>query len=204
MHGSAILSSTGSAPGHGFSVRNDLPDQAVDALVLLATVDRYISQHRNEGLDNDVTMSRLVDTRNAAHHAILSLADWKEQPQTGISSELVYECCRLTATIYSNAVVHGLPLQLGWHQKQVHQLRLLFKGPVSDSQNASDVFVWALCIANLAASGSPDQDFFESRLGSAIAKRGLSSWSMVEKIVEEFLWSRTACADSPVMFRKCV
>ena len=201
---SRLRTPAGNTPGRAFFTRipGSLPPKVISLLVRLATLDRYMAQSRNEELSSEAE-THLIDTRNALHHALLSLDPFSELAEDDRhgARELMYELCRTTAVLYSNAVLMGVPPHLGWHLPLVKLLRSMLEScrttPWLD--DATDILVWALCVGGLAAWRSPHRSFFETYLKDIIRRRKLVSWTKIQRIVEDFLWSEAACKHGAAM-----
>lgn len=184
-------------PGIGFRAlaTEGLPSFALECLVLLSSVDRLIAEcHSPSNLDH----SSLVNARNTVQHQILSLPGWDEldEPDEQTTAPVIYECCRLTAILYSTAVVFGMPPQTNWHLKLVRRIRQLLEltNYKSWDEASTPLLVWSLFVAGIAAYRSSERKFFELALQHTLRKSGLSTWMGVEKVISRFLWSDLACA----------
>ncbi|KAK5695012.1 hypothetical protein LTR17_024696 [Elasticomyces elasticus] len=185
-------------PGHGFFTK--IPGAcpaSMSVLVRVATVDRYMSERRGKAFD-EKQESQLISSRNAAQHALLSLPNVTEFSHDNVhgTKVLMYGICCLTAVIYSNAVILGLPPHTGWHTLLVTRLRRrleVCQGLKVDE--ASDLVVWSVCVGGLAALGSPHRCFFETFLKDIVKVRKLLTWRDVQTILEDFMWSDAACRD---------
>ncbi|KAK3649660.1 hypothetical protein LTR56_006843 [Elasticomyces elasticus] len=185
-------------PGHGFFTKVPVGMPAsMSVLVRLATVDRYMSERRGKLWDEDEAY-QVISSRNAAQHALLSLPDLTDFGPRDVhgTQVLMYGICRLTAVIYSNAVILGLPPHSGWHTALVKRLRRLLEVcRISNPDEASDLLVWSVCVGGLAALGSPHRCFFETFLKDIVRTRKLLMWRDVQIILEDFIWSDAACRD---------
>lgn len=189
----------GQSPGKGFFKDMSIfPLNTLSVFVRLATVDCYMAANVGTKM-SEMEYDRMLETRNAVHHALLSLpaAELPDTRRPQAFKSLGYEICRVTAIIYSTAILWGLPPHRGWHQKLAHNLRELLEKLEPGSE--PDMIVWALCIGGLASNGSSDRNFFEERLRRLIKDKGLIAWPRIECIVADFLWSRRACGNGATM-----
>ena len=201
---SGLRSGAGNAPGRAFFTKGTrgLPGSAISVLVCLATVDRYMAARHNKALEKEEE-NLLVMSRNTIQHRLLSLPSFEDlsESETEGTDPVGYEICRLTAVIYSNAVILGLPPHTRWHEVLAKRLRALLESNQSSSVvvEVSDLLIWALCVGGLAAWRTPEREFFESALRNATRKRKLLTWVKVERVVEDFLWSQSACKHGAAM-----
>lgn len=184
-------------PGYGLtSIAGILPFELFDVLVNIATTERLLRNHLNVFSLNE---KQLESARCIAHHQVLSLPAW--EATDGIYSEwadeTVYECCRLTGILYSNAVILGLPPHIGWHVRLCAQIRSHLQDCDMEelSGDAPGLLIWILTVGCMAAFGSEHQEFFERELRSAVDREGLESRQSIEQVLEGFLWSAETCGD---------
>lgn len=184
--------------GNGFVERipGGLPFKALSAFINLSITDRVLSRWSRSKLrdsDND----KLKCTLNSAHHRIMSLSPWvRMSEQEREDSHLAtYECCRLTAMLYSNGVVFPVPSACGWHIELLSQLQDLLE--ISRLQvwreDTSALLIWTLLISCIAAFRTNRQTFFETMLRDVLLDRGITSWLGVRAIVDDFAWTDAAC-----------
>ena len=147
---------------------------------------------RVKGTPDEDDLEKLITTRNAIHHALLSLppSTASAGPASETTEGIKYEMCRIAAIIYSTAVLFGLPADSGWHLPLLDRLTLCVESLPEDPHE--NLVIWALCIGALTSSELSARGGFEDRLRGAIADRQLASWSDVEAILEGFLWSASA------------
>ena len=183
--------------GSGFftHVPGGLPQAAKSVLVEMCAIDRLLAEARNRRLTTS-QFKILTDARNAAQHRLLSLPDWEhlEHGQRQECLLAVYECCRITAVLYSNAVIFPLPTNTGWHKRLIKSLRrLLETSNMMDWRlNVSALLTWTLFVGGIASYRSPDRYFFENTLRDLMRRERLK-WPQVEATLSMFLWSKQAC-----------
>ena len=135
--------------------------------------------------------------RNSAIHSTLSLPPWEELSisDNGETDFALYEACRITAVIYSNAVLLGMPTHSGWHQNFVGKLRGVLQATDLSAlaEYSPDVLVWILFIGAISSYRTPHRCFFETSLRDALLLTGMVSWHSVRHCLGEFLWSEDAC-----------
>jgi hypothetical protein len=167
-------------------------------MIQLATVNRIMSVYGTELLASKTArLTALYKTQRALQHQLLSLPQWSslDELELNCSGRFTYLVCKLTALIYSNAVLIALPANRGWHIRLSSRLKHLLEQTSCQSwrDDMSDFLLWSLFVGGLAASRSPARDFFEESLRVLLARKGLTLWSDVEAILEDFMWSSPAC-----------
>lgn len=168
-------------------------------MIHLATINGIISNAQHQPLTAQKRQAVLA-TRNALQYQLLLLPEWHdldEDAQTH-SDESLYKICRLTAIIYSNAVLFGLPPHRGWHTNLAMRLREESQIPDDTphrSTGSDDLLLWVYFVGGMAAFRSPARLYFESALRDLLRRRRKRSrtWDMVEAVLGEFMWSRAAC-----------
>lgn len=195
----AMHISLAESPGIGFhaQVPGGLTQASEMVLLELSAVDVLMSENRQRRMP-PLQEKMLVDARNAAQYRLLSLPPWEELHPAEQEGRLLaaYECCRITATIYSNSVIFPLPLTTGWHRKLIARLRGILEcsNMVAWSLESSSLLIWCLFIGGIAAYRSCDRSWFESTLQKALCKAQVLQWIDVERVLNAFLWSREACS----------
>lgn len=183
------------AAGQGFaSIAGSLPPELLDAVLNAAATDLILSRYEYEPL---LDPARIEILRCATQYRLLALPKWTQlQSQDNLRfDEKVYESCRLTAILYSNAVVLALPPHTGWHLRLCVQIRQLLRDcdMTELSRKAPGLLIWTLFIAALAAHKTPDHGHFVSLLRPALVRESLWTRSATEQVLEQFLWARKAC-----------
>ncbi|KAK3680118.1 hypothetical protein LTR78_000495 [Recurvomyces mirabilis] len=184
-------------PGHGF-VRTAVtlwPEETFDVLADLAGIDRVLAEVRTRSL-TAAQKEGLIDTRNAIQYRLLSLASLSSFCHgPPCSAQVAYECGRVAATLYSNAVIFPLPLNTGWHRNLLKQLHVL----LSDHDwfaylaNSPDFLIWCLVVGGIASLGSTQREWFVETFRSIVKKICIKEWAEVEDMLKSFLWSEEAC-----------
>ncbi|KAL2066123.1 hypothetical protein VTL71DRAFT_2194 [Oculimacula yallundae] len=106
-----------------------------------------------------------------------------------------YECCRLTAFIYSVAVTFPIP-----NTRVVLRYYVgLLKAAIEDLEVESfedgkvdEIMLWILMMGGIAALGKEEREWFVETLGILREKMEIS-WSEAIGIFEKFLWLNSAC-----------
>jgi hypothetical protein len=184
--------------GSGFRNRTHggLLDEHAAVFVDLCEIDRLMTEARIRK-SNEEQKRLLVNVRNAAQHRLLSLPPLEEADCVERHGHLsfVYECCRITTVLYSNAVIFPLPLNTGWHTRLIAKLQSMLAGlrNICDRHHEWSLLVWCLVIGAVASFGSGNFKTFEDHLYEVLPRVGLTRWRNVEDVLEAFIWSKEAC-----------
>lgn len=195
---------TQSQPGRGFStlISGGLHADLHENLIFLCSIDVLMSQNR-DGIPSSYNKSHLIQARDLAHHRILSVESWDrlEVDERGGGPRQIYECCRLTARLYSTAVLWGMPMDTAWHHDIVRQVAKLLE--VSEfhcwPHTQCELLLWILVVNGVASYGSMSRRFFEEGLGVMLEKTGVGAFDHLKQVVSAFLWSDNACVDGAKM-----
>ena len=195
-------SSAREQPGQGFLCRipGGLPSNAEALFERLSSTDKLMNEFRDRRL-TDSEYSMLIMARNAVQHRLISLQSWEHLPERerDAHSRVMYECCRITALLYSNAVLFPIPLNTGWHRRLCQQLRNVMQASLFDSllhaKESRAVLLWSLYIGAMAAFHTPERSFFLDSLRQILAQQSheYTSWQVVESVLLDFLWTDTVC-----------
>lgn len=188
-----------SKPGAGFShVSGGLPQEPLDALTFLCSVDVLMSRARDD-VQLEYDRNHLVQARNVVHHQILSLNSWDDLDveQRGECPREVYECCRLTARLYSTAILWGMPPETAWHYRIVRQVRNILEASHFHRwpQGTVRLLTWILVVSGIASYRSADRRFFEQSLRATVLRNGVTTLHQLKEVISAFVWSEKACAD---------
>jgi hypothetical protein len=164
------------------------------------------------------TLTDLTISRNAAHHALLSLpaanAQWSE-------CFARYESARVASLIFANLVLFPLPEATGVNARYARMLRHAMDGlkddaePMTSDQEKKargkrgglalgdtkgvenvtgpvDVNVefifWCAAMGALAAQGSMEKAWFLAWWKESAPALGIGSWSVAREVLERWLW----------------
>ncbi|KAK4502270.1 hypothetical protein PRZ48_005695 [Zasmidium cellare] len=184
--------------GRGFvtQVPGALPTDALATLRRLSMVDKLLDDFSAKivSLSDDIILATLG---NSVQHELLSLLPWQslsEDDRRGCYL-VTYEVCRITAILYSNAVIFPMAPNASWLEKLLKQLRL-----VLETSNVSiwhgdtlQILIWSLFIAGMAAFWTRHRNFFVAHLRSTLKQAGLTSLEAVKAMIREFLWRDDGC-----------
>ena len=188
--------------GRGFTYRipGGLPAKAESVLEKLSTIDELMSKLHNQS-PTDEEQRHLGKARNAVQHDLLCLRPWEElQDSERLDHTMaMYECCRLTSLIYSNAIVFPLPLNSGWHRILLKRLRSLFElsrvDTWTESEDASAVALWSLYIGAMGAYDTRCKQWFQDSVRQLVKQdhAKYQSYTDLEAVFRDFLWTDAAC-----------
>lgn len=170
-----------------------LPETAIDVFTNLAHVTSDMERH-DVPLTPLNDLDRLLSERNATHYNLLSLTP--DVSAAGMQVQpLIYFSCRLTCILFSNAVLIGIPPDLGWHKPLVLQLQSLLEniGTSSGAKWLDEMLLWSAFTAGIAAYHLPQRRFFVRQIRALCQTHHISSWDGAEQILSTFLWSKRAC-----------
>jgi len=125
-----------------------------------------------------VTASVLIDHRNMAQHALLSLV-----PRIGHS-----ECYRIAALIYSFLVTFPLPYIAAPFQKLVTKLKMA----LATWDLGDEMLLWVLAMGGIGAVGLDERQWFASRFRRAVMRLKVGSWDEAKKFINRGLWYEAA------------
>jgi hypothetical protein len=159
-------------------------------------IDHYL-----HGKPGGLTLGQIVRTRTGIQKRLLLLPTAKEL-NIGINTNItpssrpnLYECCRLTAMIFSIAVIFPIPSTYDVLQTLVRGLitSLEVTDIESYSVDCTRVLLWVLVLGGIAALGKPERPWFVSNL-VLFAERSKLDWDGAEAILKTFLWLESACS----------
>ncbi|KAK4898512.1 hypothetical protein LTR27_004109 [Elasticomyces elasticus] len=180
------------SPGRGFaeSIPGKLPTEALSVFQTLVLVERMLSWYEEPNA-NDPEYHLVIKARNRTHHDLLSLPEYLSESTD--CPQVVYDICRVTAMLYSTAVIFPLPAR-GWHLNYLSALRRsLDKPTLWLLPQYTELLVWSLYIACLAAMHTAYRSFFLNALRTVLTSSGMVVWSDVEVSLLRFLWSDKSC-----------
>lgn len=156
-------------------------------------IDHYL-QVKPGGL----TLGQIVRTRTGIPKRLLVLPTAEELNIniTVSSCPDLYECCRLTAIIFSISIIYPIPNTYDVLQTLVRQLTASLEAMEIESLSVdySGVLLWILVLGGIAALGKPERPWFVSKLALVGVKRLKLDWDGVENILKSFLWLESACS----------
>jgi Fungal specific transcription factor domain len=141
-------------------------------------------------------------TRTAIQHKLLTLpaVDELNFPEGDAETPPnVYECCRLTAMIYSVAVVYPVPNSYDLLQELVKRLKTAIEVLDVYNRDLDGILLWILVLGGIAALDKPERPWFTSQLHLLSRRIGVADWDTVEDKLESFLWLDSACGSGGQM-----
>jgi hypothetical protein len=189
-----ILSVGGADAGSGFveSVPGGLPQDAIATFRYLSATDWALSL----GARSEKQRCLLISAVSDAQHRLMCLPPWLELPIEDrlVSHPATYECCRLSATLYSMCVIFPVPVASGWHIDLLERLCVLHTtSGLLHWPDASYLAIWSLFVAAIAAYETTHSNFFINVLDEALSIAGVTRWQEARRIVRKFMWTDSAC-----------
>jgi hypothetical protein len=183
--------------GHGFlCLAGLLAEDVIHVYRNLCWVD-HLLESSTTAPPAALAISQLLYLRNTAVHEVLFLPTHASQlSRFRVElNEVVYEVCRLTATLYSNAIMLGLPLYAEWRLLVLERLHRIFQvvGSIPQLDGLTSLWIWSLLLASIAARHTSHSTFFESALRDLLSYHHTSGWTSVKLELSSFLWSNRAC-----------
>ncbi|KAK4955112.1 hypothetical protein LTR10_007306 [Elasticomyces elasticus] len=187
-----------SVGGAGFAscVPRGLPTSVLETLQWLASMEHLLERAHHARLD-DTYFGTLIAARNGVQHKVLAMPRWQELSESEREGSFfaTYETCRITALIYSNAVLFPMPPSTGWLNKLLDELRQLIEVSNLSSwrDDTSALLIWSFYIGAIAAFSTVHRKFFRDALSHTLTARGIKTWPATEAILQQFLWTDSAC-----------
>ena len=99
------------------------------------------------------TRIEMIDMRNAVQHRLVFLPLGSDRNHMTMQQPGIYECCRLTALLYTCAVTFPLPPSMGWDGNLVRGIKQTLENLSLESWPiyCSDFHLWVLVLAGIAA-----------------------------------------------------
>lgn len=141
------------------------------------------------------TRMEIVDMRNAVQHRLVSLPLGSDLDSVTMQQAGMYECCRLTALLYACAVTFPLPVATGWGRNLVRRIQRTLEDLSLESWPVyqSELHLWVLTLAGIAAFQQAERAWFVDKLRVLARRKGLLDWSQVLPVLKSFLWMDMAC-----------
>ena len=184
-------------PIQGFqklATRYGITDTILEVLLGMSSLTMAID-HYVKGRARALTVGTIHRTRTAIQQQLLSLPVGTVLSDVSASTNL-YECCRLTAVIYSLAVIYPIPNTYDVLQTLVRKLKVALL--LSNAENetvCSEILLWMFVLGGIGALDKPERGWFVACLVVLVSKTrlNLTNWKGVEAILEKFLWLESAC-----------
>ena len=156
-------------------------------------IDYYI-----QGTPGSPSLGAIARTRAAIQKHVMLLPTAEELNINPSSSLNIYECCRLTAIIFSIAVIFPIPNTYDVLQKLVKCLKAAIESSCIEGNRANcadcaGVSLWILVLGGIAALDKPERSWFVSRLALLVQSLEID-WTEAQHILENFLWLDIACS----------
>jgi hypothetical protein len=166
--------------------------QVLDSISAFTLAVDYYLQGKPFGLK----LGAIARVRTAIQQRLLLLQTAEELNIPSSSSKPnIYECCRLTALIYSVGVLLPVPNSHSVLQELVR--RLMIAIGVLDIRTfgveLGGVLLWMLVLGGIAVLDTPERHWFASQLAWIVRRLDIDDWEGVEDILGSFLWLDNAC-----------
>jgi len=191
------ISSTAKTLGQSFRRLPEcgLTDAMLAVLECMEAITRAI-EHYLLGKPGCLSLAQIIRTRTGIQKRLLILPTSKELDPAPSSRPNLYESCRLTAIIFSVAVIYPVPNTYDVLQTLVRELTASLEVTDIESQTADyfGLLLWMLVLGGIAALEKPERAWFVSNL-ALLSRRngGRLEWEDAEEISKEFLWLECAC-----------
>lgn len=153
---------------------------------LTTAIDHYL-----QGKPAGLTIGQIARTRTGIQKRLLLLPVSKDLDGSGS----LYKCVRLTAIIFSVAVIFPIPNTFHVLQTSVTGLKTALEdyNLRALGKKCDEVVLWMLVLGGIAALDKPERGWFVSELAFLQARLGIER-SSAEEVLERFLWLGSACA----------
>ncbi|KAN0119293.1 hypothetical protein V8E51_001501 [Hyaloscypha variabilis] len=166
------------------------------------TITMAIDQHL-QGNPAGLTLGAIAKTRIAVQQQILLLPTIIELTIASPGAS-VYECCRLSAIIFSVAVLFPIPNTYDVLQTLARQLKSAIKVMSIESAEFRDVdreywklLLWIRVLGGIAALDKPERSWYVAQLVILVENLEESTdWGAIEGILERYLWLDSTCGHS--------
>jgi hypothetical protein len=155
----------------------------------------FLVECHQQGLLSNGDIFAIQWSRYEIQHKLLSLPTGEVLlGASGVNG--FYECCQLSAIMFTTAVLFPMPRWTGVPHKLIQGIKQCVDQThlaLLISDGARPFFIWALMLAGIAATGMPERRWAEETLTDLLAMEGVSRWSELRRVVESFLWMDSAC-----------
>jgi hypothetical protein len=155
-----------------------------------------LMDQRRDASPGKAAYTAIVTARNKNQHEVISIvtfADLDPAVQRECSED-VYECLRTTCLLYANLVTFPLPLQSGWQLWFIARLQTLHSRSLDlQRQEYTNLSVWSLWVAAMAAYHTGAGSFFAEAQGRRSRDYGVYEWSAIKSVLQRYMWSEHAC-----------
>jgi hypothetical protein len=171
-------------------LRMDVKGIIRDMCDITIKIDNYC-----RGITSTLSITAIIDIRNATQHALLSLPSADEITHWENDDRSRYETLRLAMILFSIAVVFPLPSATEIRARVVRDLRVVIE--VSESEyiwgNSQHIFLWILVFGGMSALGMEERGWFVKRLAGVSRTLNCVSWVDAANMMSEHLWLESAC-----------
>ncbi|KAJ9603848.1 hypothetical protein H2200_011369 [Cladophialophora chaetospira] len=166
------------------SLDEELFELYLNAREVTVALDQY---HR--GAHGRPSLNDLVEARNMIQHGFCDLCsppDPEMKPEAAL-----YEICRLAGLLFSDMVILPLPYNSGVKPRLSHRLRVILEASSMTtcwmSAELCNLLLWIVFMGAIAATLTPDRDWYVQRLQELTERRPLD-WHGFKRLMRTFLW----------------
>lgn len=145
----------------------------------------------------DPDLIQFCDQRNLIQHQLLSLPSADNLSGISLQKKQVYEVCRISGIIYSIGVIFPLPglttPLTSLSRTLKHHLQYCDLNLYLSLTDLIDIFLWAITIGGVAATGTHERQWFVKSLKRVAAAAQLDQWSDLKRSLKRILWLDNAC-----------
>ncbi|KAH7417892.1 hypothetical protein BKA64DRAFT_700442 [Cadophora sp. MPI-SDFR-AT-0126] len=173
-----------------------ISESLLQILEPLGVTTLAISYHL-QGQTNGLTIGEIGRTRAAVMKRLLMVPTAEELGMNAMVAGFpnLYECCRLTAFIFSVAVTFPIPNTFDVLQHYVQKLKAAIEASYvlrDDEDLVAELLLWILMLGGIAALDKPERPWFAEQL-SKVKNKLRIAWDEATSILETFLWLESAC-----------
>lgn len=178
--------------GLGFQSKNSrsLPPEFLLTLQRLCAIDKLLDDFSARAIDKSEELFLSI-VGQAVQHQLLSLSPWRDLTnlERKGSSMGTYEACRITAIIYSNAVIFPMSPSGKWLEKSVGELRQVLESSdmITWSGENIKLLVWVSVVGGMASFWTSHRALFVEKLRQTLKIAGVTRWTEIEDVLKRFL-----------------
>jgi len=130
---------------------------------------------------------KCLTTARWIHDRVSALPSINDE-DSSLAGDFIYECCRISAIIYSSAILNRMPLSKACSplQQQLFWANMP-RIPLSKWKSVSGIYLWLCLVFCPAAEFTGYGRFLKSMVGSTTTFIGLGDWDVMVGCMEGFL-----------------
>ena len=145
---------------------------------------------------NRINAAEIMDfskTRTSIEHRLLSLLPLRDPMK--ISTDCLFEACRLGSLIFINCVLREFSPKIGVLKTLKGQLIGMIQGAEHTCVDLGaklhlSRLVWVLMMGGILSLNSQEETWFAERIARAMAASGLETWEDVEQLLYRIGWAK--------------